>query len=115
MQSINDVGTMALYPLMENINSKYLVCILNSYFIFKLLREFLNASVNLQINDMRKFPIIIPTPEQLAEYEDVFDRAYAIKEQQFSDKMTKDVALQKLNEIQDELDMMVYSLYGIER
>jgi len=115
MQSVNDVGTMALYPLMENINAKYLVCILNSYFIFELLREFLNASVNLQINDMRKFPIIIPSNSQLTKFEDLFNRAYAIKEQQFSEEISKETAIIKLNEIQDELDEMVYNLYGIER
>lgn len=89
MRSVNDVGTMALYPLMNNITAKYLVCILNSYFIFQLLREFLNASVNLQINDMRKFPIIIPTKTQLTEFEDLFDRAYAIKVDQFSENITE--------------------------
>ncbi len=112
-QSVNDVGTMALYPLIRNINAKYLVCILNSYFIFKLLREFLNASVNLQINDMRKFPIVVPTESQLKEFEYIFDSAYFIKKRQFSEEISKEIAEQQLHEIQKELDVMVYSLYGI--
>jgi hypothetical protein len=112
-QSVNDVGTMALYPLIKNINAKYLVCILNSYFIFKLLREFLNASVNLQINDMRKFPIIVPTESKLKEFEHIFDCACTIKEKQFSEEVSKEVAMQQLDEIQKKLDKMVYSLYGI--
>lgn len=115
VQSVNDVGTMALYPLMDNINAKYLVCVLNSYFIFQLLREFLNASVNLQINDMRKFPIIIPTLSQLSQFEDIFDKAYAIKEKQFSEEISKEIAKQRLEEIQIELDVMVYNLYGIDK
>ncbi len=115
MESVNDVGTMALYPLLENINAKYLICILNSYFLFELLREFLNASVNLQINDMRKFPIIIPTNTQLAKFEDVFDRACVTKKKEHSDELSKEESGIILNGIQKELDDMVYSLYEIER
>ena len=81
----------------------------------EFVEDFINNTSHFQINDARRVPIIIPTSPQLSEFEDVFDRAYVIKEQQFSDKITKDAALQKLNEIQDELDEMVYSLYGVER
>jgi len=115
LEGVHDVKSMSLFNLSDLISTKYIVCIINSSFASEFQQEFYNNTSSFQINDARKIPIIIPTPEQLAEFEDVFDRAYVIKEQQFSDKITKDVAMQKLNEIQDELDEMVYSLYGVER
>ena len=88
---------------------------INSKFISEFVGDFINNTSHFQINDARRVPIIIPTPTQLSQFEDVFDRAYVIKEHQFSEEISKEIAITKLNGIQDELDEMVYSLYGIER
>ncbi|MCY0866344.1 MAG: Eco57I restriction-modification methylase domain-containing protein [Aquificaceae bacterium] len=109
-KSVNDVGSMSLSSVI-NVPNYYFVCILNSNLIFDLYRTFVNYSVNIQINDIRQLPIIIPTPEQLAEFENIFNRAYSIQKQKFEGKITEEEAEELLNEIQKELDEKVEKMY----
>ncbi|MFC2471740.1 MAG: Eco57I restriction-modification methylase domain-containing protein, partial [Lachnoanaerobaculum gingivalis] len=77
--SVNDVGSMSLSTLLENIPNYYLVCVLNSDFIFDYYREFINCTVNIQINDIRQIPIIIPTKESLKIISKTFQKAIDLK------------------------------------
>ena len=54
--TVNDVGSMSLYDE-SGLGDKYFVLSLNSYLHFKVLREFFNNTVNIQMNDIRKLPI----------------------------------------------------------
>lgn len=112
--TINDVGSMSMYPSTITCSTKYLVSLMNSKLFFHYLKAFINQSVNLQLNDIRALPVIIPTLDQIKTFEDIFDRAYAIKVQQFDDKITGDVADKQLAGIQKELDEKVYDLYKIK-
>lgn len=111
-KSINDVASMSLYNSEEaSIDyTKFFVAILNSSFIFYFLKTFINNTVNLQINDIKQFPVIIPTQKQLESFEKLFDRAYASQVEKFQDGVDNEAYLL---EIQKELDAMVYELYGL--
>ena len=61
--SVNDVGAMSLIP--EFLPTCYLVAYLNSNLIFDYYREFINCTVNVQINDLRQVPVVIPTEIEL--------------------------------------------------
>jgi len=74
-KSINDVGSMSLCSLVENLPNNYFVSILNSNLIFDYYREFINCTVNIQINDIRQLPIIIPNESQCREIENIFFQA----------------------------------------
>jgi hypothetical protein len=112
-RSVNDVGSMSLYSFSDKISDKFCVCLLNSNLLFDFYRTFINFTVNVQINDLRQLPIIIPTKEQLVDFEELFDRAYKIKVNQFDGETINAIADQKLQEIQKELDEKVYKLYGV--
>jgi len=111
-KTVNDVKTMALYPFNKNITAKYITILLNSYFIFAYLRDFINNTVSIQINDIKQIPIIVPTKEQLIYFENIFDIAKDIKLKEFSNQITKDEAKQQLDDIQKIVDATVYELYG---
>ena len=113
-KSIHDVLSMSLFPITQKANEKYIVCLLNSKFMSIYLNAFVNTTVHFQINDARQLPIVIPTPEQLKEFELVFDRAKRIQEEKFSGKITEKEAEERLEEIQKELDEKVLKLYGLE-
>jgi hypothetical protein len=102
---------MSLFPLVNNLTAKYLVCIINSTFSSEFSFEFLNNTSTLQINDARCLPIIVPSEKQLIDFEDIFDRAYQIQKEKFSKKITGEMAEQKLSIIQEELDKKVNKLY----
>lgn len=108
-----DVNAMSLFSLSDLVSEKYLVCLLNSFLLFRIKKHFINGSSAFQVNDARQIPIIIPTKEQLADFEDLFDRAYAVKIVQFDRKITNTIADQKLQEIQKELDRKVLKLYSL--
>lgn len=114
MKSINDVASMSLYSLTQNVSNKYFICLLNSNFIFEYLRTFINSSVNLQINDVRQLPIVIPDQEQLKVFEQIFNKAFQIKKDQFNQHTSKKEADEKLYLIQKELDEKVYELYKLK-
>lgn len=82
------------------------------FFFFGLYKNlFLNVTVHLTTGDAKEFPIIIPTPEQLKQFEYIFDGAYTIQKQKFEGKISEEEADIKLNEIQKELDEMVEGMY----
>jgi len=111
-KSVNDVGSMALYPLI-NVNPNFFICLLNSNFIFDYYRNFINCSVGIQLNDIRQLPIVIPTPKQLKEFEVIFNKAVDIQKKKFSNQITEELAKQELNDIQKELDQKVLKLYDL--
>ncbi|MCM8808052.1 MAG: BREX-1 system adenine-specific DNA-methyltransferase PglX, partial [Candidatus Omnitrophica bacterium] len=110
-RSVNDVGSMSLYSIINITPDYYFVSILNSSLIFNFYRTFINYSVNIQINDIRQLPIIIPTSDQLKIFENIFNRAYNIQKQKFEGKINEEEAETRLNEIQKELDEIVENLY----
>jgi len=112
-KTINDVGSMSLCTANDKIPDYYLVSIINSIMLFDYYRQFINNSVNVQINDLRQLPIIISSEKQLSEFKYLFDNAVKIKKLQFSNQITKEEAEEKLNLIQEQLDKMVYKLYSL--
>jgi hypothetical protein len=114
MQSVHDIKSMSLFSINSICSDKYLVSLLNSTFISNYDFSFVNGTQTFQINDARQLPIIIPNSNQLSEFEDVFDRAFAVKNNQFDGKISNSAADKILQEIQVELDKKVSILYGLE-
>jgi len=111
--TVNDVGSMSLYDE-SGLGDKYLVFILNSYLYFKLLREFFNNTVNVQMNDIRKLPVNIPSEKELTIINQKFDECLKIKKDYFAGNLTKIEMSEALRPIESEIDEMVNHLYGIE-
>ena len=110
---VYDVSSMKLCSAFLGTNIKYICCIMNSNFMNRYTETFINFTIHFQINDMRQVPIIIPTPKQLEQAELLFDRAKAIKDQQIQTLITKDIADEQLDTLQNEVDDFVYTLYGL--
>jgi len=113
-QSVNDVKSMSLYDEI-GIGDDYLVSLINSFLNFKILREFINGTVAIQMNDMRKLPIIIPSKSLLEKFKIKFDQCLLIKKQYFSGDINRPEANKKLKPIEIEIDGMVNQLYGITK
>jgi hypothetical protein len=108
-----DVNAMSIFVENKLISEKFLVAILNSFFIFKFKKTFVNNTSAFQINDARQLPIVIPTTEQLEKFELLFDRAAEVKNLQFDGNITDAEAKQALNEVQVDLDREVLTLYNL--
>ena len=107
-RSISDVGCHSLYA--QILSYKFFVCIINSHFACHYVKNFINSTVNFTTNDCKQIPIVIPTEEQLAKFEALFDRAYASQQDKFiSNKNNQKL----LEDIQNELDSLIVNLYSL--
>ena len=113
VKSINDVGSMSLSSIIENIPNFYFVILLNSNILFDYYREFLNITVNIQINDIRQLPIIIPFQDQLETYKVLFDEIVSIKKQEFNNTIDNITSENRIKSKEELLDTMVNELYTI--
>jgi hypothetical protein len=111
--TVNDVGSMSLYDE-SGLGDKYFVLSLNSYLHFKVLREFFNNTVNIQMNDIRKLPIKIPSEKELKAFNKKFDDCMVIKKEYFAGEIDRAEMNAQLRPIEAEIDEMVNKLYGIE-
>ncbi len=105
--SVNDVGSMSLSSLLSSVPNYYIVTLLNSNLLFDYYREYLNCTVNIQINDIRQIPIIIPTSEKLQRIHELFMKAFTIKKNANEDQESE------LMHIEVEIDRGVCTLYGV--
>lgn len=113
LASVNDVGSMSLMPILEELSSKFIIGLLNSNLIFDYYREFVNCIVIIQINDIRQIPIVIPQKEQLKVFESLVDKAISIKKSALEIDSETDCIDSILLLIEDEFDHAVLSLYRI--
>ncbi|MCK6639418.1 MAG: N-6 DNA methylase [Bacteroidia bacterium] len=112
-ETVNDVSSMSIYD-QSGLGDSYLVTLINSYTIFKVVREFLNNTVKIQMNDMRKLPIKIPSEKELKAFNKKFDECLAIKKEYFAGEIDRAEMNSQLHPIEVEIDEMVNKLYGIE-
>ena len=106
-KSVNDVQGMSLCCATEAITSQYITAICNADFISKYTEGFVNSTVIFQINDCRQIPIIIPTNEELKEFENLFKEAKMIMLKWDESSMIK------LKELKECLDKAVLQLYRL--
>jgi hypothetical protein len=112
-KSINDVKSMSLYAIAAKAPEYYIITLINSSFMSYYVNDFVNNTQTFQINDARQLPIIIPSNEKLLEFETLFNTAIAVKQKQFSNQLSVNKIENMLHEIQNEIDKIVYELYGV--
>lgn len=110
---VNDVGSMSLTTLLTNIPNYYFVSILNSDYIFDYYREFINCTVNIQINDIRQVPIVIPVRQELEKLEPLFKKAVELKQSAAQNKAPKENICSELLQIERNINDFVETLYGL--
>jgi len=104
-KGVNDVGGMSLSSLLLVVPEYYIVCLGNSNFMSRYTEAFVNFTVNFQVNDARQLPIIIPDKITLNKFESLYKQAIQIKKGDSNEV--------KLDNIQQEIDILVNELYSI--
>lgn len=93
-----------LIPVTDKVSTKYLLGVLNSEFAKYLVNEFINHSVNTQLSDFRRLPIIIPTETEKASVERLVSDAIAAKKEQADADIT---------DIQAQIDETIATIYDV--
>ena len=113
LASVNDVGAMSLMPILPELSSKFIIGLLNSNLIFDYYREFVNCTVNIQINDIRQIPIVVPQKVELKMFESLVDKAISIKKSALEIDSETDCIDTNLLLVENEIDNAVLLLYRI--
>lgn len=104
---------MSLMPILPELSSKFIIGLLNSNLIFDYYREFVNCTVNIQINDIRQIPIVVPQMVELKTFESLVDKAISIKKSALEIDSETDCIDTNLLLVENEIDNAVLSLYRI--
>ena len=111
-KGIFDIVSMSLFSKIE-LPDWYFVTLINTTFMSFYVDNFIKNTSHFQINDARQTPIVVPTETQLNSFKTIFDRAYKIKKEQFSDIVSEEKAEMLLEPIHQELNKLVEELYGV--
>lgn len=104
---------MSLMPILPELSSKFIIGLLNSNLIFDYYREFVNCTVNIQINDIRQIPIVVPQKVELKMFESLVDKAISIKKSALEIDSETDCIDTNLLLVENEIDNAVLLLYRI--
>jgi hypothetical protein len=94
--------------------ANYLMAFLSSNFAFYLTREYLNHTVEPELNDLRLLPIVIPTETQRKEIENLVEDAIAIQKKRYaSEKEDEKLEFWKgLQRVQERINEKVEGIYA---
>lgn len=101
-KGIFDVVSMTLFS-QTNIPDWFFVCLINTKFISLYVQNFINNTSHFQINDARQLPIIIPSEEELKNFEHLFYQAYNLKKCHTYNSIDIDCIEQKIEQLVKEL------------
>jgi len=112
-KSVNDVGSMSLCSIVHSLPNYYFVSLLNSELLFDYYREYINCTVNIQINDIRQIPIIVPTNDQLERCKSLYINVIELKRKMFSDICKEQEIALLLKKVENGLNKIVAEIYKI--
>lgn len=112
--SIYDHTAHSFFPDEKDISPKYLLGILNTTFASYFANEYLNHTMHFELNDIRLFPVAIPTESQRKEIESLVDKAIEIQKKRYaSDKEEeKSEFWKELQRVQERINGEVEGIYA---
>ncbi len=108
---VHDVASMSMFTLSHNIPEYYMVTLINSKMLGLIYRNFINNTVNVQINDIKVFPMPVPNSQQLTTCNQLFEEAVLIQRQFFAEKINILERNKKMIDLQVKVDDFVFGLY----
>ena len=84
------------------------------HLIFDYYRVFINCTVNIQINDLRQLPIIIPSEQEMDEIVSLVDKAIEIKKKESIGILSESVSKDLLFDVEEQIDRLINKLYGMK-
>lgn len=107
-----DVLSMSLFSMTE-LPDWYYVSLINSKFISSYVDNFINNTSHFQINDARQLPIIIPSDYELEKLREISESSIRTKQELSSFVISSEIAEERLQNNQIELDKAILELYSI--
>jgi methylase of polypeptide subunit release factors len=112
--SIYDHTAHSFFPDEKDISPKYLMGILNTTFASYFANEYLNHTMHFELNDVRLFPIVIPTETQRKEIENLVDKAIEIQKKRYASEKEEEKSefWKELQRVQERINERVEGVYA---
>ena len=112
--SIYDHTAHSFFPDEKDISPKYLLGILNTAFASYLANEYLNHTMHFELNDIRLFPVVIPTETQRKEIEVLVDEAIEIQKKRYASEKEEEKSelWKELQRVQERINERVEEIYA---
>jgi len=111
-KGVFDVLSMSLFTMTE-IPDWYYVSLINSEFISLYVDNFINNTSHFQINDARQLPVIIPTQEELSDFQNISQKSIDSKKSKSLSPINSAMEEKKKEVLQSILNQKVSTLYQI--
>ena len=111
-KGVFDVLSMSLFTMTE-IPNWYYVSLINSEFISLYVDNFINNTSHFQINDARQLPVIIPTQEELSDFQNISQKSIDSKKSKSLSPINSAMEEKKKEVLQSILNQKVSTLYQI--
>ena len=111
-KGVFDVLSMSLFTMTE-IPDWYYVSLINSEFISLYVDNFINNTSHFQINDARQLPMIIPTQEELSDFQNISQKSIDSKKSKSLSPINSAMEEKKKEVLQSILNQKVLTLYQI--
>ena len=94
--------------------ANYLMAFLSSNFAFYLTKEYLNHTVEPELNDLRLLPLVIPTETQRKEIENLVDKAIEIQKKRYASEKEEEKSefWKELQRVQERINERVEGIYA---
>ena len=99
---IFDASASMLSPVTKNVPPSYLLALLNSHVVSFYIKKFLNNTWH-EISDLRRIPIVIPTPKTLKHFEELVRCAFDAKRLIFANATPPNELVARVRALSDEL------------
>src|SRR5207244_11455221 len=101
--SIFDASSSRLTPIIESLAAETFVAIANSDVFSFFLKKFIKHNQDIEINDMRMMPVVIPTSEQHQRVQELARRCIEAKRAEFANASPPNALVARVREIAAEL------------
>jgi len=112
--AVVDHGAMTFFPMIDTCPSNYFIALLNADLMTYFMKNFINQSLNFELNDFKLLPIIIPLDNFRKEIDKLVEEAIEIQKEIYAAKNDNEKSewWKELQRVQDRINEKVEGVYA---
>lgn len=117
--AVIDSSGSIFIPTSDLVTARYLNGLLNSRLIQHIIDQFINGTVNTQVQDMRRVPVVIPSEDQREAMNSLVDKAISIRIREagiedYSVDFDESIdSSRDIEEVEQDIDDLVEEIYEV--
>lgn len=112
-KTVQSTESMSLFSCTDKVPEFYIISLMNSSFASAYINTFVNTTVHCTTGDAKLLVVKIPTQQQLAACNSLFQKAYNLKKSVAQGKVAEVDIQAELQATEKQIDEFISNLYGI--